>query len=92
MKDELTGAELAQAMAKTFNTYNYKETTRDFVDEVTNQHRTLQQATFRALLKVVEKFAENHRAGQFDGRNEAACQLADKIYEAFGDDFHMPFI
>lgn len=43
------------------------------------QHRTLQQSVMRALVAVANQLATNYAEGNYDLRNEAACQLAVEI-------------
>jgi len=56
------------------------------------QHRTLQQNYFRYIVvKSIEMFAEKKYNRFTDLRNEASCDLAEKLMP-FVKDAHLPFI
>jgi len=88
----MTGKEVAEALCNTLNNFNNKEERDQFVKEICNQHRSLQQQTIGLLMEVVAAFAEMRKNGYFDLRNDAATKLCSEIHKAFGDDFRMPFI
>lgn len=50
-----------------------------FAMAISCQHRTLQQSVMRALVAVANQLATNYAEGNYDLRNEAACQLAAEI-------------
>jgi hypothetical protein len=56
------------------------------------QHRTLQQNFFRyVVVPAILAFADKHSKGLTDLRNEASCELADKL-RSIVKDAPLPFI
>jgi hypothetical protein len=52
------------------------------VEELSNEHRTLQQNFFRNVIApVIRAYAENHATDRFDLRNQDACECASKMNE-----------
>lgn len=50
------------------------------VEHIEREHRTLQQAFFRNVLApVIKSFADRYNEGYYDLRNEASCELANKL-------------
>lgn len=79
MSDKTKGAQLAEDLGDFVNSYGHNE--KDFIEGFMKQHRTLQQSSFRVIMKLVEAIAsEDYR---FDGRNEATHLLAKKLKKGF---------
>lgn len=65
----------------------------DFAELVLRDHRTLQQCTFSLLMILVQKWAEQHEQGFYDGRNQFTCEKSKEILEKVKDmDLRAPFI
>ena len=76
MKNEK--AKIAQDAISTFvNSFNTDEQNREFVELMSNDHRTLQQAFTRLALAWIEKVASP--AYQTDGRNETSKEICQKL-------------
>ena len=74
------GKQSAQELMRALNwTSCESEVAIGFMDVVTREHRTLQQVFGGLLIRAINSFAEMYRAGQYDARNEALCQLCDKL-------------
>jgi hypothetical protein len=70
---------------------NDKDLTKEFLDHLAREHRTLQQNFFRMLQILIENHAEN----SFDDRNAASVNWAKKVKDLRdenGNSFFMPFI
>lgn len=79
MSDLSKGAKLAKDFGDFVNSYGHNE--KDFIEGFMSQHRTLQQSSFRVMLKLIEAIAsEEYR---FDGRNEATHLMAKKLVKGF---------
>lgn len=52
----------------------------------TKMHRYLQAQLFKFCLHYIGVMARNFRMKRYDGRNEWACETADKIYKEFISD------
>ena len=79
-----------------FNEVNYIGNEENVIDALKtvlqNQHRTLQQSFFRyVIVPSIKSFADKKRNNMFDLRNEASCELAEKL-EPIVKDSHLPFI
>jgi hypothetical protein len=57
-------------------------------ENVTRQHRTLQQSFFRSFSKLIEKYGTQEDCW-FDGRNEASGKWCRKVSET---DQYFPFV
>lgn len=80
--------EVAQNLMQGINTMSLNPT--EFVEVVTNDHRTLQQAAFRLFMASVREWATHEH---FDARNEATVTLSKRIVAALGEDIErIPFI
>lgn len=56
------------------------------------QHRTLQQSFFKqVVITSISIFADKKRANAFDLRNEASCELAEKL-QSVVKDCPIPFV
>ena len=56
----------------------------DFVNLVTNDHRTLQQQSFGVFMACIQKWSETKN---FDARNEYTIKTCKKIMEAVKEDW-----
>ena len=65
---------------------------RGFLAAISHQHPTHQQNIFRILYITCRQWAENKKKGWFDLRNEATVEGAERIVEALGTDFPIPYI
>jgi len=81
MREEERAIKMAEALTKWANGAD-ADALKVFATALSHQHRTLQQATFGAFLQFVKVLASNHKAGNYDARNEYSCQTAAKIMEA----------
>jgi hypothetical protein len=79
MSEKSKGAQLAEDLGNYVNNYGRDE--KDFIEGFMRQHRTLQQSSFRVIMKLVEAIASDDY--QFDGRNEATHELAKKLKKGF---------
>jgi hypothetical protein len=52
---------------------------KELATDISHDHRTLVSDKFRFMLYFCEVLANNHKAGNFDLRNEYACQTSAKI-------------
>ena len=87
--------EAAKALTDLVNAYSYKQ--REFVDEITNSHRTLQQSTGELFFMVIQRWAKMYEDGWIDARNETICKMSAEINqfmtENYDKNWHkMPFI
>lgn len=57
---------------------------KQFVEEMGQQHWTLQQSFTRLCFMWIDHLAEKEQLGQYDLRNEASCKMAKKIVDEFG--------
>lgn len=51
---------------------------------MSHDHRTLVQNKFRFMLQFMQVLASNHKAGNYDLRNEYACETSAKIIQMLG--------
>lgn len=77
----MNAKDLAQEVASALNNFNFKYD--DFVREMSNQHRTLQDYFNILVIKWLDNCKEQYKDGNYDGRNEyrmkLLAQLADEI-------------
>ena len=67
----------AECLANSVNEINFDN--QAFAMAVGCQHRTLQQSVVRAFAAVCNQLATSYAEGNYDLRNEAACELAFAI-------------
>lgn len=76
---ENTGAKLAEDMGDYVNTFSDKS--KDFIEGFCRQHRTLQQSSFKMILKLIEHMATDEY--RTDPRNEDSKDIAKKLLSGF---------
>jgi len=62
-----------------------------FAAEIRREHRTTQQAVFRAFATLIEQWADDFDTGNFDLRNHATVELAKNIVYSV-DNLNTPYI
>jgi hypothetical protein len=87
---QLNGITLAQDMAKFVNGMGHNNF--DFVKEMMNEHRTLQQQSFELMMDCIKAWSTAYDHKAYDGRNEATCKLCNQIYNQFKDEWFVPYI
>jgi hypothetical protein len=72
-----------EEFAKTFSRFvnNFNLDIDGLVDLLAREHRTLQQGITRFAVAWLERMAEHHDIGRFDGRNEASVKLGKEFVE-----------
>jgi len=78
--EKLTGKGLADLMSDFANTSN-NEKGKEFINGFVRQHRTLQQASFRMMLELIEHMVTDEY--HTDGRNDASKKLAKTLIQGF---------
>ena len=71
--------ELVTKITDFINSYNCDE--KGFVEQMSREHRTLQQSFTRLMFKWIEHCASNDY--HFDGRNEATHRTSKELIKAF---------
>lgn len=54
---------------------------KELATDMSHDHRTLVQDKFRFILNFCQVLASNHKAGNYDARNEYACETSAKIMD-----------
>ena len=52
---------------------------KEFCTDISNDHRTLVQVKFGMFLQFANILAHRYETGEYDARNEYACQASSKI-------------
>jgi uncharacterized protein YecE (DUF72 family) len=76
---KLTGEQMAKQFSDFVNVSIHDK--NEFADVVTGEHRFLQQEMFNAMLKCIERWAEDGKDGYFDARNEYAVKASQAMIE-----------
>jgi hypothetical protein len=58
---------------------------QSMADEITNEHRTLQQSAGNGILLAIKTWAEDYEAGHYDLRNEDICRKSAIMLKALED-------
>ena len=74
-----TAFEVASKIASFVNNFNCDE--KEFIKQMSMEHRTLQQSFTRLVFKWIEFCASNDY--HFDGRNEATHKISKEMVTAF---------
>lgn len=77
----------AQELARALNDYGWNK--KRFALTTITFHKTLQQALFRTIVKILKVYADPQR--RTDLRNEASKEGAKKLMEVL-EELHIPFI
>jgi hypothetical protein len=75
--ERITGKEAAEALASFCNDYGADHV--GFMLEIQKTHRTLQQGIGRIMVSLISQWASDYGYRNYDGRNEAVCELAHQI-------------
>ena len=74
-----TGEEMAIELSDFVNVSTHDK--QEFANQVTNEHRYLQQEMFNAMFKCIENWAEAKDNGRYDARNEYAVKASKAMIE-----------
>ena len=74
-----TGKEMAIEFSEFVNVSTHDG--QEFADQVTREHRYLQQEMFNAMLKCIENWADAYDSGRYDVRNEYAVRASKAMIE-----------
>ena len=86
------GQKIAKDLSDALNNMTFdKEVIKGFADGMTQQHRTLQQSSMRAIYELIGRWAEMGRTGQYDLRNEATVKFCQEIVSKCEGN-NLPFI
>ncbi len=83
--------ECARAAAKTLSAFvnAYGHSTKAFVQQITSEHRTLQQQMFEVMLSCIKAWAESEH---YDLRNEYTVMKSKEIMNVLQDGVRVPLI
>lgn len=76
------GKELAGKITDLVN-YSSGQGTDAFLEQMSREHRTLQQSFTRMCLQWLEQVAERKGPQNVDGRNEASQKIAEQMMNGF---------
>jgi len=86
----------AKKMANDFSNFvncGDEDDFKEFVDLVTEDHRTLQQLSFKLFLKCIKKWSDFYGDSCFDLRNEFTVKKSKEIIEkCLPDGIYVPYI
>jgi hypothetical protein len=54
---------------------------QEFADQVTREHRYLQQEMFNAMMKCIENWEKAYDSGYYDARNEYAVKASKAMID-----------
>ena len=77
--DKLTAKQTVENVTDYLNSFSSKE--KEFIEEMSKEHRTLQQSFTKLCLAWVEHCASPEY--RFDGRNEQSHNISKDILEGF---------
>jgi len=86
----ITAKDAARALSDFVN--NMSSDDEGFAEEITNDHRTLQQSSMRVFLLCMKKWALAYEIGRYDGRNEYTCKLAAAIMKIPEAEYSPPLV
>lgn len=75
--------EVAEMMSRFCNVMTHNK--EEFIEEMSYEHRTLQQCFTNLCFAWIRKCAEKHDDGNFDARNEWSCKVSKQIVEKVED-------
>lgn len=71
----------AKNLADSLNSFGNGPEIEIFVETMLKEHRTLQQSSFKAILRLIQRWAELESSGRYDGRNEFTVKTCRKLIE-----------
>jgi hypothetical protein len=74
-----TGEEMAIEFSDFVNVSTHDR--QEFADQVTNEHRFLQQEMFNAMLKCIENWEKAYDGNRYDDRNSYAVRASKAMIE-----------
>lgn len=72
-------------LSRVCNSFSTAEVAEVFSQAVRLEHRTLQQSMFRCFVKTMYDWAQDHKKGWYDLRNQATCEASTKFVKLFED-------
>ena len=90
--DKLTAKDVARTVEDWLNCFG-DEHVKELVQEFSIQHRTAQQLLCKMFLATMKMWAEKKKTGEFDGRNQATVEFAEKVIELVDrEQIYLPMI
>ena len=86
--NKLTGKQLAEITEDALNTFAFTDQIKEFVQQMSRSHRTLQQTYTQLCAAWLIYLSETNN---YDGRNESSVQFAKSIKPQL-DQAYFPFI
>ena len=80
----ISGSEFAELFMDIVNGNGSRPT--EFAKVVTGEHRYLQGEAFSLFIFCIEQWAKMHNDGQYDARNQAACELSSIMMKALKEE------
>lgn len=74
-----TGEEMAIEFSDFVNVSTHDK--QEFANQVTSEHRYLQQEMFNAMMKCIENWAEAYEDNRYDPRNEYAVKASSAMID-----------
>jgi hypothetical protein len=84
--------EVLAKLISTFSNGGDRKNFQELATDMSHDHRTLVQQKFQLFLQFCQVLASNHKSGNYDARNEYACQTAAKVMELTNGVAGVPFI
>lgn len=80
------GNDVAKALSHMANSLSPENGMQILVNELVNEHPTIQQAiTGHLILNFVRLMHNRHMSENYDGRNKMACIVCDRMWKAVKD-------
>ena len=88
------GRDMFKALSRACNGYFTAEISEGFAEELSREHRTLQQNIMRVVIDgFIRPMAEKLEAKDFDMRNETAVRLAAAMIKTIDETNHaLPYV
>ena len=82
----MNAEEVVRALMRLANSSSPKDDMQTIVNAIACEHPTLQQIIIGHLvLNLVRVMHNKHKASQYDGRNQIAVEVCDKMWNAVKD-------
>ena len=88
-----SGEKVAREFADFCNTMSNSEEEQKFAEELCYRtHRTIQQTAFGVMVRCMKLWADEHKKGSYDLRNEATVQICKRVIDLLEDEIYLPFV
>jgi len=77
-----------EMLSNAINNFNDTTNAEAFFNQLTRQHRTLQQSFWRMMIFTIKEYAKLRESGWYDLRNEESVKMCEGLAQWLEDNYY----